>query len=474
MNILRENKTVLVKNIALDENIYRPDLKGKYGLAVDIGTTTVAAGLFELSDGHCVNSVSERNRQCSMGKDVIMRVMHAINGKLNELHKMIISQIEDIAVRLCEDVCETADLYEICVVGNTAMCHLFLGKSVKGLAGAPFSPSYKGNVSCKGSDCGFKVFLDVKIYLLSGVAAHVGADAVSFFCFGVNAVENKNILAIDIGTNAEIILKCQGTAYVCSAAAGPAFEGMGISCGLPACGGAISGVKIIRGSGNIILDIIHEHDLGVKDVNYNKNASHTNIPKGICGSGLVDFIAELGKNGFLDENGYLLGREDIEGVSIYRKFCDNLVERDGEHSFLLCQASDLSKEIYLRQSDIRNFQMAKAAIQAGANCLLRKAGIGIDDLDEVVISGMFGSYIPKDSAVLVGLFPDVPFDKIRLSGNLAGTGAAKALLDEKFREETEKWAIKLRHVELADNEEFGEEFVKSMQLKRWHDYTVFE
>lgn len=467
MIIFRENKTSLIKNIISNECVDRPDLKGKYGLAVDIGTTTVAVGLFDLSDGHCIDAVSEKNRQCSLGKDVIMRMMHANNGKLNELHIMIVSQIEDIARGLCDNVCEPENLYEMSIVGNTAMCHLFLGKNVIGLARAPFNPSYKGSVSCLASDCGFKIFSDAKIYLMSGVAAHVGADAVSFFCASDIAFTDKNILAIDIGTNAEIMLGCKGKAYACSAAAGPAFEGREVSCGIPASDGAISGVKIVRGSGNIILDIITEHDVRAQYKSYKNNYANKKMPKGICGSGLIDLIAELRKNGFLDENGYLPGREDVEGVSIYKKFYDNIVERNGERCFLLCQASDFSKEIYISQSDIRNFQMAKAAIQAGANCLMHEVGIRKDDLDEVVIAGMFGSYIPKDNAVSVGLFPDMPYEKIKLSGNLAGTGAAKALLDEEFRAATEEQAVQIKHIELADKEEFEREFVNAMQLKTW-------
>ena len=467
MVVLRENKTDIIKNIALDEKFDRPDFKGRYGLAVDIGTTTVAAGIFDLFDGSCIDSTSEKNRQCSLGSDVIMRMMHACNGRADELHDMIISQIEEIAERLCSQVCKITDLCKISIVGNTAMCHLFLGENVRGLAKAPFTVSYEGSVSCLGKDCGFKMFPDADIYVMSGVASHVGADAVSFFCVGGADCRDKNILAIDIGTNAEIILGCHGTVCACSAAAGPAFEGRGISCGSPARSGVISGVKISRGSGNIILDIITEAGENNMSSNFRKVNRQGMIPNGICGSGLIDLIAELRRHGFLNEDGYLYGRGDVENNSTCKKFCGNLVDRNGEHCFMLYNGDNVSKEIYISQSDIRNFQLAKAAIQAGAGCLMRETGIGIEDLDEVIIGGMFGSYMSKKSAVLLGLFPDMSHEKIKLSGNPAGTGAAKALFDKEFREITEKRALQIRHVELADKEEFEKEFMDAMQLKPW-------
>ncbi len=433
MVIIRSNpynpeKEAIITN--QDNNICL-EYSGYYGVAMDIGTTTISASLFSLGNKKYCGNITETNRQTKYGADVMMRIMNSNMGKACLLHNIITTQAEDIIERLINGICASDKITEMVVTGNTTMCHLFLGKDLSGMAGTPFKTAYTGSASLKGSENGFKRFPDINIYVMPGIAAHTGADAVSVICNQKLYQPDKIQLAIDIGTNAEIILNNKGNIYACSAAAGPAFEGKGVKCGIRAGNGAINGIKINKLAGNIVLDVIDISIDTLKD---------SLIPKGICGSGLVDAIAELLKAGVLKPDGYLMCKEEALESGVKPGIAERIHKTSEGNYFVFYGKNDLynkqqcnscHQDIIITQKDIRNIQLAKAAIQAAAGVLLETAGITLYDVDEVKIAGVFGKFIHPKQAVLIGLYP--------------GTD----------------------NIEFANEKSFQDKFLNAMELKKW-------
>ncbi|MDE6567562.1 MAG: ASKHA domain-containing protein, partial [Lachnospiraceae bacterium] len=338
-----------------------------YYAAVDIGTTTLSIDVYD-QDGKYIGGCAENNAQGQLGSDVMMRLMHASEGRQEKLHIMIKDQIYQLLGQILADTEERTTLsdadngainsdkagqleihserdkagqskvyYErerqgddrlaylrkVSVVGNTVMCHLFLNKDTTGLRGTPFHTAYQGSYRLYGKDLGWSACSEAEVVVLPGIAVHVGADAAAVFMAEQLWQENRIQLAIDLGTNAEILLNCRGQLWVCSAAAGPAFEGKGISCGCRGGAGAISAVKLNRANGNILLDVVPEPVSGIL------------LPKGICGSGLVDLIAELLENKLLQPDGYLLSQMEAKELGIHHLLAGRLEERNGETRFSL-------------------------------------------------------------------------------------------------------------------------------------------
>lgn len=423
-----------------------------YGLAVDIGTTTVVMGLYDLGSGERLAGLQEKNRQTLLGADVMMRLMHCQRGSRQQLEQRIREQLQDMAEQICNSFCTLEQVKTLTVVGNTTMCHIFLGQDVSGLAGSPFRPAYRGIYRCKGGDIGLQRMKCTDVIVPAGIDAHVGADAVSMICALQLQDTEDTVLAVDIGTNAEIALSCQGEISVCSAPAGPAFEGAQISQGMRGEPGAIAGMHIAGQSGNILLEVIPDDRKNIYPV------------KGICGSGLIDSIASLRQSDILQPDGYLLcDREEADrlGVPGY------LRERITEEGFLV-YLDPGGQHVCLTQKDIRQFQLAKAAVQAGIRMLLEQKGLTLEQVDRLYIAGVFGGHISKKSAVLTGLFPDIAREKIVIAGNAAGDGAAKALLSEAFLQQTEQVGSEAVHIELAQQEAFQQEFLASMELTPWN------
>lgn len=434
---------------------------GNYGTAVDIGTTTIALGLFSLDTKKHIANITEINLQTKYGSDVMMRIMHANMGKSNILHELVINQIEDMLEHIRNEICPAYSIKKMTVVGNTTMCHLFLNKDLSKMAGAPFIPAYDGSVSVSGKNIGLKKYPHLNIYVLPGVTAHIGADAVSMLCSKKLYISNKIQLAIDIGTNAEILLNNKGEIYACSAAAGSVFERHGTR----ADSGVINGIKISKTTGNILLDVI--------DADTESVMQKEIIPKGICGSGLVDAVAELLKIGVLKEDGYLMECNEALKSGVPVNIAKRLNRDNSDKFFILYNSSDSyievekNQNIVITQKDIRNIQLAKAAIQAGTEILFQEANICLESVDEIKIAGVFGKFIHPKSAILFGLYPDVDKSKIEFIGNAAGNGAAMALLDEDFKSCAEKYAKKVKHIELAYEDTFKNKFLNAMQLKKW-------
>lgn len=423
-----------------------------YGLAVDIGTTTVVMGLYDLGSGERLAGSQEKNRQTILGADVMMRLMHCQRGSKQKLEQRIREQLQDMAEQICNSFCTLEQVKTLTVVGNTTMCHIFLGQDVSGLAGSPFRPAYRGIYRCKGGDIGLQRMKCTDVIVPAGIDAHVGADAVSMICALQLQDTEDTVLAVDIGTNAEIALSCQGEISVCSAPAGPAFEGAEISQGMRGEPGAIAGMHIAGQSGNILLEVIPDDRRNIYPV------------KGICGSGLIDSIASLRQSDILQPDGYLLcDREEADRLGIP----GYLRERITEKGFLV-YLDPGGQHVCLTQKDIRQFQLAKAAVQAGIRMLLEQKGLTLEQVDRLYIAGVFGGHISKKSAVLTGLFPDIAREEIVIAGNAAGDGVAKALLSEAFLQQTEQVGSEAVHIELAQQEAFQKEFLASMEIVPWN------
>lgn len=473
MQIIRKVENLQIKESAVEKERLKyfemdgtclgrekaPERERKYhfGLAVDIGTTTVAVSLYHLPSRQKRGSLQERNRQTQMGSDVVMRLMHCQRGQQEVLQQLIIEQLEGMAERLSQGNCSMGDIGEMVVVGNTTMCHIFAGQDISGLAGSPFCPAYQGSWECQGEALGFVRLSHTQIRIMAGVDAHVGADAVSMMTTLDMGRETGIQLAIDMGTNAELALSDgRGKLLVCSVPAGPAFEGMEISCGMRGAEGAIAGVRFAPQSEHIILDVIGSSE---------ERKDKLPIPKGICGSGLIAAVDGLVQQGIVTRDGYLLSRQEAVEKGIAGFLSERLTEQEGEHCFVLYQGEGTI--LCLTQEDIRQFQLAKAAVQGGILTLLHSQGISLEQLKQIWIAGVFGGQISIVDAVRIGLLPDVPLELLSSVGNVAGEGAALGLLSSMFWQLSQKTADQAEHVELADNERFQKEFLAGMRLESW-------
>lgn len=423
------------------------------GIAIDIGTTTVVAYLWDFSQRRLLRALSRENCQTRLGADVMMRIMHAQRGKGEELHRMLVEQLEEMMEELLDCWQESGnslpDHHEIpvSVVGNPTMCHFFLNQDVSGLAGAPFHSAYRGNYICTGEDVGFRRGRLLRIQVLSGIAAHVGSDALAVLGVAERHGESGVTLMVDLGTNAEMILVNRGKAVCCSTAAGPALEGKGISCGVRAMPGAITGVKIAPKTGNVVLE-------------YLSGAA----PLGIAGTGVLELMEGLCRCGILTREGYLLEREEAQEKKIHPDLSARLVTRHGMRGFLLYEGA---REIVLYQDDVRSIQLAKGAVLAGIQCLLESCGLSPEDVEELMVAGALGNHLREEAVLRLGLFPAVFRGKISMIGNSAGAGAVKMLAEPGFALEMERRAGEIAHVELAEMEAFKKNMMDGMALREY-------
>lgn len=390
-----------------------------YGMAVDIGTTTVAAYLYRLSDGAALASASALNPQAAFGADVISRIQQSMGGNGNALAERICACLADLLRQLCEDTGVAPEAVDaLTIAGNTAMLTLLCGLDPSPLASMPFRAEHLFGefrtppaLSLPGS---------AQVYLARCIDAYVGADitaallAADLFRDGRVVVDAPHLL-VDVGTNGEIVLAAHGKLLCCATAAGPAFEGAGISCGMMARPGAIDRVTFEDGA-------IRFTVLGGAEA------------AGICGSGLIDAVASLLEAGILDESGVL---------------------EDGDYVFP-------GTQVRITQQDIRAVQLAKAAICAGMTTLIDHAGLTGADIQALVVAGGFGSHIRLSAAERIGLIPPGFAGKARTIGNGAGMGAAMMLLSERVRLDSERIRDLSEVVELSTNPRFMEDYVEGM------------
>lgn len=416
-----------------------------YGLAVDIGTTTVVVSLIDLQSGDEIASATGLNPQKANGQDVLSRIdfaRKADNG-LAILHQSIIDCLNTIIKKLCtaNKVGHTS-IYDVTVAANTTMLHLLLGVDPSPIGKAPYIPVFTSHQSFPAASFGIGVSPFARLYCLPGVSGYIGADIVA----GVNVCQldqrSENVLFIDIGTNGEIILSKGGTLYACACAAGPALEGMNISCGMLAGEGAIERVQITE-------DNIHLQVIG------------NSKPKGLCGSGVIEAISEIARTGLIGKTGRLKSKKDLLQDDTLKQL-SRFIEEDGKKRRLIL---DSDHQIAVTQADIRQVQLAKGAILSGIHALLLQMEMTPEDLDEIIISGQFGRHLHVDSLVGLGLIPHELREKVNYVGNSSRTGALMCLLSTEKRKEIEDVSRKINHFELTMLKDYEKLFSKCLKFE---------
>ncbi len=420
-----------------------------WGIAVDIGTTTVTAFLVNLRTGVAVDSAAEYNGQIARGEDVISRILYASKGNgLEELGDRVRATIRELLERLAQrNHVDLAHVYKATVAGNTTMTHLFLGLPPNAIRLAPYVPTVNHPEPVLATDVGLAIHPRASVDVLPGVASYVGADITAGVLSSGLAEEEGLTLFIDVGTNGEIVLGTKDWLVTCACSAGPAFEGAGVVCGMRATRGAIEEVWVNTQTFEPTYRVIGETK-----------------PKGICGSGLLSLVAELFITGVLDKGGNFKLDLGIPRV------------REGEHGPEYVVAwgveTDGGRDIVLTKVDVDNLLRAKAAIYAGFNVLAQSVGVDLADVEHVLIGGSFGKYLNVEKAVQIGLLPDVAWDRFAFLGNTSVLGTYMALLSRQARAEIQALAEKMTYVELSADNTFYDAFTSALFLPHT-DITKF-
>jgi len=412
-----------------------------YGLAIDIGTTTVSVTLVDLASGDVLDSAAEYNGQIARGEDVISRIIYAgKNDGLGELGVLVRDTINEVIHHLCQDNhIQSRSIYKATIVGNTTMMHLFLGLQPASIRLAPYVPTINNPLPLRASEVGLDIHPMAAVDCLPGVASYVGADITAGVLSSELAEAQGLTLFIDVGTNGEIVLGTQDWLVTCACSAGPAFEGAGVVCGMRATHGAIEEVWVNPQT--------FEPTYRVIDVTK---------PKGLCGSGLISLLAELFITGAVDKSGRF--KMDLGTPRI----------REGEHGgeYVVAWAGETAtgNDIVLTTVDIDNLMRAKAAIYGGFTVLAQSVGTDLADVERVLIGGSFGKHLNVEKAVQIGLLPDMPWDRFHFLGNTAVFGAYQALLSRSVRAKIKAIAKKMTYVELSADNSFYEAFISALFL----------
>jgi uncharacterized 2Fe-2S/4Fe-4S cluster protein (DUF4445 family) len=420
-----------------------PLQKQLLGLAIDVGTTKLAAYLCDLQTGKVLAKDGAMNPQTAFGEDVISRISYSntVQNGRETLQSRLVETLNQLINTLC---CQAKDgdnpisvdqIVEAVVVGNTAMHHLFAGLPVHQLGTAPYVPAISEALEIDAQIVGLHLAPAAKIYLPPNIAGYVGADHVSMQLATGIWHSTKTAIALDIGTNTEISLCVDGQISACSCASGPAFEGAHIQAGMRAAPGAIERVQVVQGQ--VLTQTIDDQPA-----------------IGICGSGILDAIACLRETGIIDQRGSFLP--------------DHPTVRLGDHSkeFVLVDRTKSGNglDVVVTRQDINEIQLAKGAIRAGIDVLLETAGIQAEDIEDFIIAGAFGTYINVRSAMEIGMFPKLPLERFRQVGNAAGAGARQMLLSLKQRKLAEEIARRVNYIELSTYPNFANIFSKSLFL----------
>jgi len=415
-----------------------------FGVSIDIGTTSVVLHVYNLNTGELLKTYSSLNMQISMGADVISRIMYAQSSKtgLFELNQKIIQTINKMLDKADLNITKFKDnLYNIVLCGNSTMQHLLFNLRPDSLGSSPFSSITKDCISCFSEEIQINANNRCKIIFLPLLGGFVGADTTSVLI----AVEddNKNKLIIDLGTNGEIAVGNINKYLVSSTACGPALEGGSIECGMRGTVGAIEKFKIEKD--DVILKVIDDAK-----------------PLGVCGSGIIDIIAELLKVNIIDTTGRMLTKEEFTEIKPGSKLCDKLVKINDINCFIIY--SDDDNKVYLSQKDIRQIQLAKSSIYSGCMILMKVFNLSLDEIDEIIISGAFGNYIDIDNAMYIGLLPSVDRSKLNNIGNGAGKGVSSYLLNNDMKCKCDEIVKNTKHYELANDVSFVDEYIKNMNF----------
>jgi uncharacterized 2Fe-2S/4Fe-4S cluster protein (DUF4445 family) len=426
------------------------------GLAVDIGTTTVAGYLTDLNTGEVIVTESMMNPQVRYGEDVMSRISYCMMNEetgLKELQETIIEGLNTIAKQAAHKAGHSPeDISEMTLVGNTAMHHILLGINPEYMGVAPFTPALHHSVDIKADRFGVHILPSGNIHVLPIEAGFVGADNVGCLIADVPYKRKEMTLLIDIGTNGELVLGNKEKLISCSCATGPALEGAQIEFGMRAAPGAIERVKIDPKTLEATYKVIGNSRWSDGQVNMQA--------KGICGSAIIDVIAEMFKARLLKKNGQL----DMDLKSPRLRKGDK-----GMNEYVLAwkHETSIDQDIVVNQKDVRAIQLAKGALYSG--CLIMMRRLGIKQFDRLAVAGAFGSHIDKAEAMAIGMFPDCDLKKVKYIGNAAGDGARIALLNVDKRKEANDIARKVEYLELALEEDFNDRFGEAMQFPHMFD-----
>ena len=418
-----------------------------YGLAFDIGTTTVVGALMDLATGQEVAVASDLNGQHIYGGDVISRMSATMRGAsfVERLHRALLETVNGIIER-CLDAAAVRpeQVYEVTFVGNTVMTHLLLGIDPSRISYSPFAPTTVDPLTLTALELGLPVLPSASVWVAPAVASYIGGDIVGMMLSNNLGRRRRATLAIDVGTNGEIVLAHRRKLYATAAPAGPAFEGAEITQGMRATPGAIERVQMNPRAVNV--DVIGDE-----------------APEGICGSGLVDAVSELLRLGAVLPSGRLLSQDEMQRV--LPGLAGRIRPDDTGGEFVLTgDPASVEDSVALHAQDIRRLQLAKGSIRCGINVLLREANLSLEDLGCVVLAGAFGSYIDPKGALAIGLLPPVPVETVQAVGNAAGHGSRMCLLSLNSRVRAINLPGQVQYVELSAVHDFQDQFATAMQF----------
>jgi len=466
---LRAGKWEVTISVWMDREIIRirPGKTGpSYGLAVDIGTTTIAGYLCDLDTMEVVETASMMNPQIQYGEDVISRINYCFNDH-EALHRISDTMIDGLNTLIEQAVTEASrhtdrrispeDIEDVAVCGNTCMHHLLLQLDPEPLGSVPFTPVNHSGLNIKAHDLGLRVNPSANVYILPNIAGFVGGDTVGVILAEEPQKSEDTVLIIDIGTNGELVIgnRERMVCCTCSCATGPALEGAQIEFGVRAAPGAIERVKISPET--------HEVDYKVvgRDAWLSYSKPEEMRTRGICGSAALDALAELFKAGIVAGSGAFNPEVETERL---RKNSET-----GRKEFVLAWTAEtvIGKDVVITQNDIRQIQLAKAAIYAGCKLMLRR--MNLQRPDRIKIAGAFGNHIDLTLAPVLGLFPDCPPERVSSIGNAAGDGCRMALLDRKKRKEADRIALRVEYFELTLMEDFQQNFIDAIHIPHMTD-----
>jgi uncharacterized 2Fe-2S/4Fe-4S cluster protein (DUF4445 family) len=425
-----------------------------YGLAVDVGTTTVAGYLSDLTDGKLLATASMMNPQVVYGEDVMSRISYTMTHPegLEQMNKAILDGLNGIVEEAAAIAgIKRTDILDMTIVGNTCMHHLFLNIDPRNIGRSPFPPALHHSLDIKVRDIGIRIAPGAYVHVLPIEAGFVGADNVGVLIAETPYLQDSVELIIDIGTNGELVLGNRQKLISSSCATGPAFEGAEIRYGMRAAPGAIEKIVIDPQTRDVRFKVIDKEE-------WNTELAEVGA-KGICGSGIIDVVPQLFLAGIIDRTGRF--SKDLD--------TPRFREVNGEPEFVIAWARETSigQDIVVCQNDVRAIQLAKGAMYAGAKIMM--GALGVEKIDKVILAGAFGSYIDKVSAALLGLFPDCELDNIYSVGNAAGDGARMALLNIDKRTEADEIARRVEYLELTLEPNFDKIFAQAMWLPHMKD-----
>lgn len=493
---IRSNKWKIAVIVRNSEIVYvgsGEEIKEIYGIAIDLGTTKIAIYLVDLETGKTIDAIGIMNPQIAYGEDIISRLQYCIEKQegSKKLREIVLEELnKEINIICKKNEISPAQIFEVVVVGNTAMQHLFLNLPIKQLALLPFKSVITDEVEIKARDFELDINKFGHIYFPPPIAGFVGSDNLAMLLSSQIFKRKGNVLGIDMGTNTEVVLKTDNLITCCSTASGPAFEGAHIKHGMRASAGAIDSVVIDKDSLNLMISTID------------------NYPSiGICGSGILDCVAEMLKAKIIDSNGkivevrkgvrklsdgkleYVLTKKvaDKESEKIEKKEVkiesekesrdggvknmEKKVEKDSDKETQKELDKETTKEIQeeedyitITQNDIREIQLAKGAIRAGIDILLKNANLGVKDIDKVIIAGAFGTYLDIKSSIEIGMFPKLSINRFHQIGNAAGIGAKQILISKNVREKAKELLKNIKYIELTTYPDFIKYFTNAMKF----------